>query len=377
MRSKALINHRLLPYFVILSGFSLLSGCSSQDVKPAIDPLTQACWLEKPVNGSSVGQFGLARDIYFGGEQPKTISRKQAVASLADYLAPDLNIEPLLEDINDKTEPFPLAGKTVHFIDDKNINGYMHSFASFDDQTSNHQKSLEQCQPQTCDISACSPKWLCTPSTNDETAMLGVSYRATTPVEQHSKSIENALLQAEYMYGVNIVAHKNLHQASSDYFRFNILRENSDVDTGEQESLSYAVTDRCFSRGTLYSRVAIYGDLKFAKTNPILDTQWLTNPKHLGYDGAVGSVQRPVASGLISDQIKLAIKRAAIQLAFEKETEVSEELIVIQYDSGNSLLVSNINENTDIKLKAKVLSIHFKEGKDDSLEIFAWLARLD
>jgi len=91
----------------------------------------------------------------------------------------------------------------------------------------------------------------------------------------------------------------------------------------------------------------------------------------------VGAVQRPVASGLISDQIKLAIKRAAIQLAFEKESTVSEELIVIQYDSGNALLVSNIKEDTNVKLKAKVLSIHFKEGKGDRLEVFAWLARIN
>jgi len=350
----------------------VLVACVTLETKPSFDHLAQACWLEHPINENITGQFGLARDIYIGGERPKAISRKRAVASLADYLSPDLNIDSILEDVNEKTESFQLAGKTVHFIDDINIEGYVHSFASLNDQ-----KTLAQCQPQTCDISACSPSWLCTPSTKDEIAMLGVSYRATTPVEQHAKSIKNALMQAEYMYGVDIVAHKDLHQSNSDYFRYNILRQNGKVDTGKQESLSYAVTDRCFSRGTLYSRVALYGDLNQANTNAILETEWLTNPKYLGYDGAVGAVQRPVASGLISDQIKLAIKRAAIQLAFEKESAVSEELVVIQYDSGNTLLVSNINEDTNVKLKAKVLSIHFKEGRGDRLEVFAWLARID
>jgi len=377
MGPTALINHPLLSYLIILPCFSLLLGCSAQATKPAIDQLTQACWIEQPINGNRVGQFGLARDIYFGGEQPKAISRKRAVASLADYLAPDLDIDSVLEDVDEKTESLQLAGKTIHFVDDINIEGYVHSFASLSGQTLNQQKDLEQCQPKACDISACSPSWLCTPSTKDEIAMLGVSYRATTPVKQHAKSIENALMQAEYMYGVDIVAHKDLQQRNSDYFRYNILRQNGNVDTGEQESLSYAVTDRCFSRGTLYSRVALYGNLKPAETKPILDTKWLTNPKYLGYDGAVGAVQRPVASGLISDQIKLAIKRAAIQLAFEKESSVSEELIVIQYDSGNSLLVSHINEDTNVQLKAKVLSIHFKEGKGDRLEVFAWLARMN
>ena len=361
----------LISYLAVLSSL-LFTGCASQATKASFDSQTLACWLEHPINENRVGQFGLARDIYIGGDQPKAKSRKRAAASLADFLATDLDIDSILEEIDEKTEAFQLAGKTVHFVDDINIEGYVHSFASLNDQ-----KTLEQCQPLTCDISACSPSWLCTPSTNDEIAMLGVSYRATTPVEQHAKSIENALMQAEYMYGVDIVAHKDLHQSNSDYFRYNILRQNGEVDTGKQESLSYAVTDRCFSRGTLYSRVALYGDLDQKDTKAILDKQWITNPKYLGYDGAVGAVQRPVASGLISDQIKLAIKRAAIQLAFEKESAVSEELIVIQYDSGNSLLVSNINEDTNVKLKAKVLSIHFKEGKGDRLEVFAWLARID
>ncbi len=357
---------------------TLLVACANQETKPPVEPLTQACWLEHPIsknrvgNESRVGQFGLARDIYIGGEKPKAKSRKRAVASLADYLAPDLNINDILEEVSEETTTFQLAGKTVQFIDDIRSNGYVYSFASL-----KNPNNLQQCEPLKCDISSCSPKWLCTPSTEDEVAMLGVSYRATTPTEQHAKSIENALLQAEYMYGVDIVAHKDLQQKNSDYFRYNVLKQNGSVDTGEQESLSYAVTDRCLSRGTLYSRVALYGDLNQASTKPILDKQWLTNPKYLGYDGAIGVVQRPVASGLISDQIKLAIKRAAIQLAFEKESAVSEELVVIQYDTGNSMLVSHINEDTNVRLKAKVMSIHFQKGKGDRLEIFAWLARID
>jgi hypothetical protein len=367
----------LISYLAVLSSLLIFTGCAGQATKVSLDSQTQACWLEHPINENRVGQFGLARDIYFGGEQPKAISRKRAVASLVDYLAPDLGIDSVLEHVDEKTVSLELAGITVHFVDDINIDGYVHSFASLNGHTPNQQKDLEQCQPQVCDISACNPKWLCTPSKDDEIAMLGVSYRATTPVEQHAKSIENALLQAEYMYGVDIVAHKDFRQQNSDYYRYNVLRQNGQVDSGEKESLSYAVTDRCFSRGTLFSRVALYGGLSQSAEKPVIDTQWLSNPKHLGYDGAIGAVQRPVASGLISDQIKLAIKRAAIQLAFEKQSTVSDETIVIQYNSGNSLLISYINEDTEVTLIAKVLSIHFKEGKGDRLEVFVWLARMN
>jgi len=375
-----LTKNALLLQLLILPALYFIEGCASP--APADHTLTdqeQACWIEHPINNDVVGQIGIARDIYIGGETPKTKSRKRALASLADYLAADINIDTVLNSIDNNTTSVQLNGQTVHFIADISMDGYIHSFATLSDaaRIPSLKQSPKQCKALACDISACNPKWLCTPSGNGERAVLGVSYLATSPVEQHYKSIKNALLQAEYMYGVNIIAHKDLSQTNSDYFRYNILRQDGHIDTGKKESLSYAVTDRCFSKSTLFSRVALYGETNHLKATSITDNQWLSDPKYLGYDGAIGAVQRPVASGLISDQIKLAIKRAAIQLAFEKESAVSEELVVIEYKSGNYLFLSYINEDTDVHLKARVLSIHFKEGKGDRLEVFAWLARIN
>ena len=360
---------KLSSQLLSLSILFLLTACAGQQSKPGIND--QACWLQQPINGQQVGQFGLARDIHIGGDTPKTKSRKRAVASLADYLAVGQDLDSVFETINDELDSVSLRGKTIHFSDDLSQEGYAYSYATFAkaDKT-------EYCPPQRCDISACQPAWLCTPSKDEQIAMLGVSYQATSPVEQHYKSIENALMQAEYMYGVDIVAQKHFRQTNSNYFRYNVFRENGDVSAGAKEALSYAVTDRCFAKGTLYSRVALYGDISQSEAKPLTDKAWLDNPKHLGYDGAVGSVQRSVASGLISDQIKLAIKRAAIQLAFEQESEVSEESVIIQRGDNSSLLLSHINEETDVNLRAKVLSIHFKEGQGQQLEVYAWLARI-
>ncbi|MBV1881219.1 MAG: hypothetical protein KUG82_06275 [Pseudomonadales bacterium] len=376
---KVFVNPLQRASFILVT-FSMLSACVIRQentlpttaVYPGLE--SQPCWLERPVNGESIGQFGLARDIYIGGETPKTKSRKRAVNSLADYMALDTNINHILNDIDDDTLSIELKGRTLHFVNDFSIDGYVYSYAMLDNALT---AASQQCAAKVCDLAACDPSWLCTPSKNEQIAMLGVSYLATSPVEQHYKSIENALLQAEYMYGVKVESSKDLRQVDSQYIRYNILRQQNYVSTGERERLSYAVTDRCYSESTLFSRVALYGNVSHSKIKPIVDIQWLTNPKYLGYDGAIGAVQRPVASGLLSDQIKLAIKRAAIELAFEKESNVSEELVVVQYKSGNSLLIRYINEETNVELKAKVLSIHFKEGEDHTLEVFAWLARLD
>lgn len=353
-----------------LSSICLLVACAGQQSKPNIGD--QACWLEQPITEERVGQFGLARDLYIGGDTPITKSRKRAVASLADYLAVSQDIESVLENVNDKVDSVSLNGKTLYFSGEFSLDGYAYSYATLEKT-----EPSKQCSTQSCNISACQPSWLCTPSKGDQVAMLGVSYQATSPLEQHYKSIENALMQAEYMYGVDIVAQKNLRQTNSDYFRYNVFQQDGDVSTGTQEALSYAVTDRCSSQGNLYSRVALYGDIRQSKAKPVTNNAWLKDPKHLGYDGAIGSVQKPVASGLISDQIKLAIKRAAIQLAFEKQSDVSEDSVIIQRGDNSTLLISHINENTNVKLHAKVLSIHFKESEGGQLEVFTWLARIN
>lgn len=357
---------------------SLLIACASQDKTSEHDlAANQSCWIEQPVSEDQFGQIGIAIDNYIGGETPTTLSRKRALASLADYLALGHELDKTLETINDETESTQLNDQTIYFIDDRSIDGYLHSYAAL-----SKSRPPEQCSTQTCDISSCQPSWLCTPSTDDQIAMLGLSYQATSEVEQHYKSIENALMQAEYLYGVDIEAHKDLHQSADNYFRYNVLRENSQIDTGAKESLSYAVTDRCYANGTLFSRVALYGAVLQSDSNQsnmkaVTNNDWLNNPKHLGYDGAIGSVEKPVASGLISDQIKLAIRRAAVQLAFEERSDVSDESIIIQYENNNSLLISHISEETKVTLHARVLGIHFKQGFGNSLEVYTWLARIE
>jgi hypothetical protein len=102
----------------------------------------------------------------------------------------------------------------------------------------------------------------------------------------------------------------------------------------------------------------------------------MTNPKYKGFDGAVGSAEKMVASGLFSDQIKLAIKRAIVQLALEKESNISEDLLNIDYESGGSIYVSSINNHARVDMKVKVLSLHITANESGVTQVYAWVGRL-
>jgi len=91
----------------------------------------------------------------------------------------------------------------------------------------------------------------------------------------------------------------------------------------------------------------------------------------------VGSVERLVASGLVSDQIKLAIERAAVQLAFEKHTNVSEDLLQVTFGKGGIIHVSQIAENTQVELKARVMQNHFEQPPGTTLKVYARVATME
>ncbi|RUM92730.1 MAG: hypothetical protein DSZ28_09220 [Thiothrix sp.] len=147
-------------------------------------------------------------------------------------------------------------------------------------------------------------------------------------------SIKNALFQAEYLYGVKIVANKELSQAQTGGQQFSIKFENSDVDIGGEEKPNYFIANQCQKNGTLFSNVKIVGNLDKKSVVRVDDLAWFTNPKHFGDDGAVGVVDWLVASGLVSDQIKLAIKRASTELAFEKNSQISGRTTVKTSDDN-------------------------------------------
>jgi hypothetical protein len=326
----------------------------------------QPCWLENPATSKSIGQTGVARNINPGGKtSPLDISMMRAVSGLCNYLGMECNDDTLREAVEKRA----VFGKRLYFTSYTD-SGYVYAYAGF------HEPNRDMCAPSPCDIAKCEPRWLCTPGGGDKSGMLGISYRAMSLQEQYRLAVENALFQAEYLYGVNVTASKSHEQSMFSRENFTIHIQQGEVDLGERENVPFHVSSQCKNGGTLYRHVLLEGQISGKPPVAPADLKWLKNPKYKGLDGAVGSVENPVASGLVSDQIKLAIKRAAIQLAFEKNSLVSENAISITYGNGGLIQINEIREESRANLKARVVSIHFEPGSAGFLKVFVWIALL-
>ncbi len=341
-----------------------LSGCvTSQPKTPAVETQPQQpCWLESPVQKNLFGQVGIARNIHMGVYPPSKLSRLRAIADLCranGEICDDKKLETALENQT-------LNNKAL-FFSDYEKQGYVYSLASYS------APSEDQCPALSCNITHCEPAWLCYPNIDQESAVLGISYLATSTYEKYNKAIDNALFQAEYLFGVNIAANKQLQQSRINGENFSILFESGDVNLGDKNVVPFHVAQQCQQGSSLYRHVVLdhefHNPLKLAAD----DIQWMTNPKYKGIDGAIGSVDHPAGSGLVSDQIKLAIKRAAIELAYEKSSNVSDETIAVTYNEGGLIQITQINENTETQLKAQVLKIHFEQGLGPFLKVIVWI----
>ena len=323
----------------------------------------QPCWLETPVTDSSFGQIGIARNLQVGPTAPNQISRMRAIADLCRSEGTNCDAASLEQALESES----LNGKKLYFADAVK-QGYVYSLAAY------QPASNAQCAPLACDLSHCQPSWLCYPGA-DKSAVMGVSYRATSPAKQHQKAIDNALLQAEYLFGAEVTADNQLKQVSSGSQHYSVLLRSGEVDLGERESIPFYSAQQCMQGSSLYRHVIIKIDESLTgKKHPENDLAWLTNPKHQGVDGAVGAVDHPASSGLLSDQIKLAIKDAAYQLAFEKLARVQDDTTITVKEHGGVVRISYISESTETELRAQVLRIHFEPGSDSFLKVRVWLA---
>lgn len=343
---------------------------------PAVKPNTPnsglaqiPCWLEKPVTDSHIGQIGIARNINVdGSKNPELKSRLTAVENLVPYLGyPDTNglqIDPGQDSVF-------IAGKEINFAKDFNKDGYVYSYA----QLSGTPVSGNSCPTRQCDLANCEPKWLCNPHSNREAGLLGISYRTSSPESQYRKAVENALLQAEYILGIEVDAKQQLKTVATNREHISILKTQSNVTSGNNRH-RYLITDSCRNQGTLYLRMSMPDFVAKDFSSKEQAAKWIKNPKYQGYDGAVGSVERPMASGFFSDQLDLAIKRAAVQLAFEKNTHLKEELLNVEHSSGGTLFISTIDQSTSVAMKVRVLGLHFQPTDTDKVKVYTWIARV-
>jgi len=325
------------------------------------------CWMNEVATVSQIGQIGVARNIRFGSVKPDELAKGRAIDALCHYLGKVCDDE----HIKNALESEQLEGRTLYF-DEFDHAGYLYSYASFS------KVGNRQCSPQSCNIAQCNPSWLCSPTEGNLNGLLGVSYRATSLATQMQKAIENAFFQAEFLYGVTVTARNTLNQSQFGSQGYLINYRQSEIDLGQRELLSYHVKHQCRSNSTFYRHVVLSDDLPERHRLKAGDIGWITQPKYLGLDGAVGAVEKPSASGLLSDQIKLAIKRAATDLAFEKNSQISEDSVIVIFGDGGLIQVTTIDESTQSELKAQLVGVYFEpQNNSPFLKVFTWVAVIE
>jgi|GEM_PF-2712069 len=326
----------------------------------------QPCWLQKPVTADQHGQVGVARNLSAGADKPETLSRQRAVERLCQSLGKNCT----QDQINSAVEAGQIDNQTLYFEDFAQA-GSLFSYAALQPIPTN------LCPLERCDLTACDPQWLCSPSTAKGVGVLGISYRSMSLSRQQDLATENALYQAQFLYGVDIRAAKQLRRSQSSAGRQSVLVQQNEFGGKIHPMPPYRVLAQCNSRGSLFQQVEI-DHLKPSTLNnsaPPPPT-WLKSPKQPGFDGAVGAVERRVASGLLSDQLELAIERAAVELAFEQSSQVKASQIVVSSGAGGIISVSVTSEKTKVSLKARVADVHFEKSSRDELAAYVWLVKI-
>lgn len=348
-----------------ITGSLLLVTSISLSVAATTAAKTQApCWFNEPAQGKQVGALGVARDLNVGSGHPVQFSRHRALSSVASYVGEVT--PPQRRDIDIEQDAYQLSGQTVNFAEEFHHQGYVYSYAGL-----NYTASDKQCNIAQCNFDQCSPAWLCEPGIDKQASLLGTSYRSSSLPAQYTAAIKNAIQQLEPIYGLSVTAHDRFYTSHSSMGSLRILLSDEKLDlqkTADELSLRYLVSHSCQQGEQLFLRVN-FPDLPALSSVPA--KKWLSEPSTEEYKGAIGSVNGRVASGLLSDKVKLAIKRGLIALAKAKNSSISEELLSIER-KDSLYQISAITQDTAVSLHARVNGIHFTNGPT-GIEVYAWL----
>lgn len=344
-----------------------LSACSaSTSALPEKTPALQPCWIDKPVAENYAGQIGVAQGINSIGRESPLKSRQKALQAASRALGYHGEL-PQLDADQDSTS---VGGDTIVFTDYISHSGLSYSLASWRGKPEN----TTQCQVAICELARCNPAWLCQASSASGNASLGLSYRTALPSAQYQRAVDNGLLQARMIHGSSVSSELVLSTSANDQFSQQIMYSDSSTrHLSERGFSNYAVTDSCMLDDTLALRVEL---LDIAPNSRVIESsEWIRQPKLNGRDGAVGTVERPTVSGLFSDQLKLAVERALVQLARENQVDISEESLYIQSEGG-TLVLTTTRQSSQAILRAQVLAFHFQAINNRHLMVYAWVERL-
>jgi len=363
--------HEIPVLLVLLAG---LAGCETPPPQRETLKPPPVCWLYQPVRDGMIGSVGIARSVAAGGpQQVELLSRRRAAMGLAAWLGLDgIEGADLDEMISGGGDSIQLGGREVHFADHIDWKGYRYEYAVLDTPGVSPAELREgcdgQCVPQDCD-----PAWLCDPMREDEAALLGVSFRATSLPAQYRVALDNALAQLRYFYGVQVRTSGWYYRAEDSMGSYRVRVRDVDVEAaGEspEESLRLLVTESCFAGERLFLRVAS-PDLPPLPHGAGKD--WITEPNQPGYSGAVGMASL-TSDGQMSSQIELAVERAFGELTGTGETALTDSFLTRQSTTSKTVIWELTTEG-EANLAGRVMGIYFEPQDDYRTRVYVWVVR--
>lgn len=328
------------------------------------------CWLFRPVTERMVGAIGIAGAVSAISGNPIHKARLKAVLSLAAFHDLKPNIPELKKQIvNDETS-FNVGDKTIRIIDHYHEDNMLFAYAAvrrlqpFDPEEISYGCN-RTCMPQNCE-----PSWLCEPMDTQTTGFLGVSHRASRIDKQYQHAIVNGIQQVSFLYGVRIESWARFSTVKDalGVHRLNLHKSSiKQLGSRSANGLRFIMSDACYDKGKLYARITT-PDLP--PLSSVSSEVWMENPSPGEFSGAVGSAGA-VASGLVSDQLALAIRRGIVNLAEANDIKISENMAIKKSTNGE-YYYRDIRTDSDVTLHARVMGVLFKPARS-GLDVFVWM----
>jgi len=344
----------LLVIFGCLLFFSI-TGCHYGGANPSPESSSLPCWVHSPVHENTVGAVGIVRADTQTREKALKWGKRKAARMLVPYCeAGEEELSKVSQLGFQEGERTQFGECRLGFADWFRKGAYLYVYAVSGESPDEAWLNKAGCE-RGCSLSACEPEWICQPMGKEHAGFLGVSAISSSRAQQYRLAFANAVEQMSIMYGVTVDAeYFSVMGASGSRVRRMAYKDNNRLLLPEKDYLVGSrsrpvVADTCFINNRLYARVLNFALPSLGNMPP---KKWRTRPSQGNRPGVVGSAG-PTASGRLSDQFRLAMKRGLVQLAKAKEIKVkgitcvrrtqSKRLILdIQHQSTHTTVIGEV-----------------------------------
>jgi hypothetical protein len=319
---------------------------------------------------------GIARTIAIGG--PKRVvqlAKQRSAMGLSAYLGiSELDQKALDRLIKPETVEFELDGQKIRFVDHFDWQGYRYQYALLNAPVVSIDALRSHCDKD-CVPAKCEPSWMCDPMEHDKAGLVGISFRSTSLPTQYRIAVLNAIDQLRFLYGVKVQTQGWYYHAKDSLGSYRVRVRDVEIEPSQEsppKELRFLVSNSCFSGEQLFVRV-VSPDLP-PMHHGVEARKWIDEPNQSGHQGAVG-IASLTSDGLISSQIKLAIKRAFGGLSGTENTQIEDTVLIRQRNKARTLLWELKTRGESATISGRVQGIYFEPQDSYRMRVYVWVVK--